>query len=70
MTPPPGAGGLPPGAVPGMPPAFLPPGAGELPKYGTETQKDGSILLKDPDGVVIQVIPPPKARKPQGQPGQ
>jgi hypothetical protein len=68
------AGVMPAGAVPGAPPAFLPPGSesGGLPEYITETQADGSILLrlKNPDGtpgVVMKVI---NAVKPRQNPYQ
>lgn len=69
-----GMGAMPAGAIPGAPPAFLPPGSdvGGLPEYMTETQPDGSILLrlKNPDGspgVVMKVL---NAVKPRQSPYQ
>lgn len=69
--PPPGPPGMPPGMPPGatgMPPApyplpMGPPDPASI-KYATETQQDGSVLLRvvNPDGTpgpVIKVIPPP-----------
>lgn len=74
-----GAGSMPAGAIPGAPSPFLAPGSqpGGLPEYATETQADGSILLriKNPDGSpgpVLKVIEPVKPRAVAGpqQPGQ